>query len=149
MDRLITLGLFIALIAAAGCGQAKPVAVEPTGQEVSPSLKQHTSVAHKEPPQPASNPPVGLVATATQGTAEATFQQTLIAFQEGRFDDAFDFLPPSYQADVDQLLHSFAEKMDADLWSRSFDLLAKVAKVLKSKKKLDSGNGRCQTTATN
>ena len=136
MDRLITLGLLIVMVGAVGCGQAKPVAVEPAAKEVSESVKQKTQVVEKDPPQAALNSSVGLVATVTEGTAEATFRQTLTAFQEGRLDDAFDFLPPTYQADVDQLLHSFAAKMDTDVWSRSFDLLAKIAKVLKSKKNL-------------
>ena len=53
-----------------------------------------------------------------------------------RVDAAFDFLPPSYQADVEHLVQEFTDKMDAELWSKFFKLLNKVSNLLKTKKAL-------------
>ena len=124
--------LLFALTCVVGCGESKPVAVAPE------PVTQARSSAVIDATKTASNPTtsIPLVSTAREGTAESTFQQTLIAFQEGRLEAVFDFLPPSYQADVNTLLHDFAGKMDAEIWSSSFNLLAKVADILKSKKTL-------------
>ena len=119
-------GLLVAILFAVGCGKSKPatiIAAPATAAVVPP-------VSVKLPPPPA------LVATAREGSAEATFQQTLIAFQEGRIDAAFEFLPASYQADVQDVMHEFAERMDAELWSKSFQLLNQMALLLKTKKEL-------------
>ncbi len=132
MNRLMKARLVFALICVAGCGHSKPVAVvpEPAKQTKSSAVIDET----KSESKPTTSIP--LVSTAREGTAESTFQQTLIAFQEGRLESVLDFLPPSYQADVNTLLHDFAGKMDAEIWSASFNLLAKVANILKSKKTL-------------
>jgi len=100
---------------------------------------EKTEPVVEAPATPANTEPPTLVATAAAGTAEATFQQTLIAFQEGRLDAAYDFLPPSYQADVEKVVHDFAGKMDAELWSNGFATLSKVGTLLKSKKPLILG----------
>ena len=132
MDRLIKTGLMIALVYVVGCGQSKPVPVAPAPV---PETKSTETV---KPKVTESKPttPIPLVTTAKEGTAESTFQQTLIAFQEGRLETVFDFLPPSYQADVNTLVHDFGAKMDPEIWSTTFKLLAKVANVLKTKKTL-------------
>ena len=123
-------GLIIALIGVVGCGQAQPVPVAPAPVSVSkPAPALEATVTDSKPANP-----IPLVTTAKEGTAESTFQQTLIAFQEGRLETVFDFLPPSYQTDVNLLVHDFAAKMDHDIWSTSFKLLAKVGNLLKSKK---------------
>jgi hypothetical protein len=132
MPRFLRTSLLFALIGSVGCGQAKPVAVAPVPVPTPPaSTVSESTVSEEKRPASAS-----LVATAKEGTAESTFQQTLIAFQEGRLETVFDFLPPSYQTDVENLVHDFAEKMDAELWSTSFKLFSKVANLLKSKKGL-------------
>ena len=132
MDRLIRTGLIFVLICVVGCGQSKPVNVAPAS--VTETKSSATIDAPVKDARP--NTPIPLVTTAKEGTAESTFQQTLIAFQEGRLETVFDFLPPSYQADVDMLVHDFAAKMDNEIWSTSFKLLADVANLLKSKKTL-------------
>ena len=135
MHRFLTSWLCVAWIVSAGCGQAKPApVVADSATEIKSEPK--TDVTSITTTSSASVP---LVVTATEGTAEATFQKTLIAFQEGRFDTAYDFLPPSYRADVNSLVGEFAEKMDAELWSKFFEILTKVANVLKTKKSLILG----------
>ncbi len=132
MDQLIKTGLILALVCVVGCGQSKTVPVAPA------PVTETTSPEAVKPILTDSKPttPIPLVTTAKEGTAESTFQQTLIAFQEGRLETVFDFLPPSYQADVNTLVHDFAAKMDPEIWSTTFKLLAKVANVLKTKKTL-------------
>ena len=134
MQRFSLACLPIVLTILFGCGQAKPPAVV-----VTPEQKAEPEPTKIVPVEVATTVPTvqpELVATAADGTAEATFQKTLIAFQEGRLDSAFDFLPESYQADVQGLVHSFAEQMDAELWAKCFDLLSKIANILKTKKAL-------------
>jgi hypothetical protein len=134
MFRFLNLWLLMAVAFAAGCGQAKQVAV-PVPANSDPVIKTSaTTESPKVKVEPTST--IALVATASEGTAEAAFQQTLIAFQDGRLDLAYDFLPPSYQTDVEALLKTFADKMDADLWSDAFSLLNKVANLLQTKKDL-------------
>jgi hypothetical protein len=132
MDRLMKTRLLFAMIVLSGCGQSKPISTVPetvTETASSPAIRETATES-----RPTTSIP--LVSTAKDGTAESTFQQTLIAFQEGRLENVFNFLPPSYQSDVNKLVHDFAGKMDAEIWSSSFDLFVKVANLLKSKKTL-------------
>ena len=119
----------VLVIAMTGCGSAKPVPAptSTTSEANAVALDSATSTAKL----PAAKP---LVATASEGTAAATFEQTLVAFQQGRLDTAFDFLPPSFQADINDIVHEFADKMDAELWSKSFATVAKLGQLLKAKK---------------
>lgn len=134
MQRASQFFVFVLLFAASGCGQGTPT---PVAEKSPDSVTPHTATIKQtvvEPVAPVEK--TELVATAVNGTAESTFQQTLVAFQEGRLDKAFDFLPASYQSDVQDVVHEFAEKMDGELWSKCFQLLGKVANILKTKKTL-------------
>ena len=134
MLRLVKAPFALVVIFLAGCGQSKPVAPA-TVQDPAPVIKSEPGIdVPKVKVEPTST--AALVATAADGTAEATFQQTLIAFQDGRLDTAFEFLPPSYQADVEKIVQTFAGTMDAELWSHAFQVLNKVANLLKTKKEL-------------
>ena len=145
---------FLLVVVIAGCGGPKPQdaastsnsSVKPTDTnagkqepkarlEPSPNTIEvaASSSVKTQPAVPAASP---LVVTAAAGTAEAAFQETLVAFQTGRIDNAFEFLPESYQADVESIVHLFAEKMDPELWSKCFELLTKVANVMKTNKSL-------------
>ena len=46
----------------------------------------------------------------------------------------WDALPSSYQSDVNDLIHTFAANMDADVWRAGTGLVKKVIRVLKEKK---------------
>jgi hypothetical protein len=135
------LGVF--LIAISGCSQTTPQPGAKTTPETTANVVKPTPQPPGKPVESVANPQQAavpkteeLVATAASGTAEATFQQTLIAFQDGRFDAAYEFLPESYQNDVAELVHEFADKMDSELWSKSFGLLAKISNILTTKKSL-------------
>ena len=67
-------------------------------------------------------------------SALAAVKRTLGAIERGDLAGAYEFLPPSYQADVDGLVHEFASKMDAEVWTRLFATLRKTVEVLQTKK---------------
>lgn len=146
MNRLVTFGYLVSLTVSLGCSQGQPAATpEAAPVATSPAAKPPVDGLPELKPTPKNEPAVtaagpgsteSLVATAAQGTAEATFQQTLVAFQDGRLDTAFELLPASYQSDVHKLVVLFAEKMDSDLWSQLFQLANKTSNVLKSKKEM-------------
>jgi hypothetical protein len=72
--------------------------------------------------------------TAENDSALAAVKQTLSAIERGDLAGAYEFLPPSYQSDVDGLVREFASKMDAEVWTRLFGLLRKSVAVLGTKK---------------
>lgn len=134
---VLGLGMLLGLLLT-GCGSAKtqtpPGPAESTAAPKTGAGPVESSAIPAESTE--NSLAVALVPTATNGTAESTFQQVLVAFQEGRLEAVFDFLPPSHQAEVEQLLQTFADKMDPELWSDLFQLLNKSANLLKSKKEL-------------
>lgn len=67
-------------------------------------------------------------------SAFASVKQTLAAIQRGDLAAAYEFLPPTYQSDVDGLVREFASQMDAEVWARLFDTLRKSVAVLRTKK---------------
>ena len=146
MQRFTQFILLLAVLAGAGCGNANPdkvaLAPESTLKPTSSTQAAATRLEETAPTQSASQKAAEadsadlLAVTAPEGPAAASFQQTLVAFQGGRLDLAFEFLPASYQADLETIVHSFAEKTDAELWSQSFGLLGKLAQVMKTKKEM-------------
>lgn len=69
-----------------------------------------------------------------EDSAVAAVERTLKALETGNFAEAFEFLPPSYQSDVDGLIHEFAEQMDPELWARLNSTLRKGLQVFRTKK---------------
>jgi hypothetical protein len=148
MNRICCYFLLLTF-AITGCGQPKPeVVATPSAPATAPSsTAAPTNTATASTPLITSTDSVSpeakigttssaLVATAPAGTAEAAFQQMLIAFQEGHLDKAFDFLPASYQTDAEKIVREFATKMDAEIWSKAFGAMTKLARVMKSQKKM-------------
>ena len=64
------------------------------------------------------------------GATKAFFK----GFSEGDSKVVWKGLPESYQKDVNEVVQSFANKMDPELWDRSVGTLKKVAALLESKK---------------
>lgn len=81
-------------------------------------------------------PDAGKGAAAKPAVAD-TADVAVMALVEGLKADhpeaAWQFLPASYQRDINDLVHSFAERMDPELWNRTSGVLRKLAGVLKSK----------------
>src|SRR5437762_3509180 len=71
---------------------------------------------------------------ARADTADAAVLAVVEGLKQNHPEAFWDFLPASYQQDLNDLVHLFAEQMDADLWNESVGVLRKLARVLKSKK---------------
>ena len=117
--------------ATCGCGSAK------TSTEVkSPAVTASETSDHLNSGDSSSKQHRATSTTTSldDDSALATVQRTLGAIQRGDLAGAYEFLPPSYQSDVDSLVHEFASKMDAEVWTRLFATLRKSVEVLRTKK---------------
>jgi len=78
-----------------------------------------------------------VAAEPQQGPPE-TADKAVLAVAEGLKENhpeaVWDFLPESYQHDLDDLVRTFAQRMDPELWNKSFTVLRKLVVVLKTKK---------------
>ncbi len=125
--ELVLLGMMLGLC---GCGSAA------TKGDKQPDSN---AVANSGAAQPNSSTPNVNSAVATQGAVEgdsaiASVKQTLAAIQRGDLAAAYEFLPPTYQSDVDGLLREFGANTDAEVWARLFGTLRKSIAVLRTKK---------------
>ncbi|HSR66574.1 MAG TPA: hypothetical protein VLU25_01420 [Acidobacteriota bacterium] len=67
-------------------------------------------------------------------TPDATVMQVADGLAAGQPQVVWQALPASYQSDVTDLVHRFAEGMDRDIWNRSFAIMGKVSRVMTEKK---------------
>jgi hypothetical protein len=67
-------------------------------------------------------------------TADAAVLNVVDALKEDRVDAVWEFLPASYQSDLNELAHLFAARMDSDLWDKTIGVLRKLARMLKEKR---------------
>lgn len=74
------------------------------------------------------------LAGATQPGAAGAVETALEGFRTGHLEIAFDFLPASYQQDVNSLVHEFAHRVNPEIWRLSIAVLDKGNKVLRMKK---------------
>ena len=127
---LVWLGL---MLAPCGCGSAK------TKTETKPDSVKVAPSGTVESPEPATTTSSGSNAASSNEAVEgdsafASVKQTLAAIQRGDLASAYEFLPPTYQSDVDGLVREFAANTDAEVWSRLFGTLRKTVAVLRTKK---------------
>ena len=66
--------------------------------------------------------------------AVAAVRHLLTALDGNHPEQLWEFLPPSYQRDVNGLVHDFARRMDARMWAALWGNLRKTAKVLTTRK---------------
>lgn len=128
------LGICIVLFAI-GCGanplpssNGKTTVVEPVSDNPNPTrAAESVSI-------PDSEMEVTSADAINNDSALASVTRTLKAIEAGDLAAAYEFLPFSYQQDVDGLIHEFATTMDPTVWTTMFDILAKSAQVLGTKK---------------
>ncbi|MBC8876760.1 MAG: hypothetical protein H8E44_45610 [Planctomycetes bacterium] len=65
---------------------------------------------------------------------DGTIRTVMTELEQGNVRVVWDALPPSYQSDVNDLVHTFADNMDAELWNAGAGLVKKVVRILKEKK---------------
>ena len=125
--ELVLLGMMLGLC---GCGsvatkgEKKPDSNAVTNSGAAQSNSSTSNVNHTVATQEAVD----------GDSAFASVKQTLAAIQRGDLAAAYEFLPPTYQSDVDGLVREFALQMDAEVWARLFGTLRKSVAVLRTKK---------------
>lgn len=100
--------------------------------EPSADPKQEKDAAAGEPAPQEGQETSG--SAASSGTAKAAVENVIAGLQENRADVLWESLPASYQQDVNDVVHLFAEKMDPEVWDRLFTVLQKGVKVLETKR---------------
>jgi len=98
-----------------------------------------------ETPQPTETKPV--VAAPKQApaeTADAAMMAMIAGLEENQLELVWDFLPPSYQTDVDSIVQEFAGKMDDELWKKTFGVAKRFVNLLGSKKEFVLANPQFQ-----
>jgi hypothetical protein len=78
--------------------------------------------------------PAAPAAPAAADTPDAAARALQASMEAGDLRAVWDALPSSYQRDVNDLVHTFAANMDADLWRSGTGLVRKAIQVLKEKK---------------
>ena len=67
-------------------------------------------------------------------TADAAVLAVVNGFRENRPQVLWEFLPQSYQRDINLLAHEFASQMDPELWNRTVAVGQKLTVLLKTRK---------------
>lgn len=65
---------------------------------------------------------------------DETMQALLDGINNQQMESIWNFLPASYQSDVNGLVHEFAGKMDPEMYNGTFQTLQRATKLLKDKK---------------
>lgn len=127
--------ILLGLTGMIGCGgghapapAAKPSPTEPAAQLSNATTPSAPKDPARETSAPAQPPKID------DKSAAGAVQKTLLALKNGQLAEAYDFLPSSYQSDIDGLIHDFAGRMDAELWARLMTVARKSVDVLKTKK---------------
>lgn len=66
---------------------------------------------------------------AAPDSADAAVLAVARGIAQNRPEALWEFLPPSYRRDVNDTVHEFARRMDAELWDRTFLFLDRVTKL--------------------
>jgi len=119
--KLWWLPLVAALLLTAGCGKDNSSSV--TGDDAGAGSNTISGTDKTGNRTSAPRAPAGSAAAAVLAVVDG--------LKENRLDAFWDFLPASYQKDLNDLVHRFAEKMDPQLWAKSVVTLRKLAHVLK------------------
>lgn len=111
--RLVATLLLLWLVSLAGCNSAPaPAPEEPSQSETVQAVAE-----------PAGEAPE---------TADLAILSVIEGLREKRPEALWDFLPGSYQRDLNTLLQEFARRMDPELWSASMQTLGRLADILKT-----------------
>jgi hypothetical protein len=136
LNRHLWLVAAVLLCSFAGCGgSARPAKKKPSDATAAKTTRDSKSKAVEATVAPPEvTKPVPAV-NLEEDSAAAAILRTLQALEAGDLAKAYDFLPPKYQADVDSLVHEFAERMDEDLWLKLVATARKSLELLRTKKK--------------
>lgn len=82
-------------------------------------------------------------------TADAAVMQVVRGLQQDNARAVWEFLPKSYQSDVNSLVSEFGTAVDAELWDHGFGLLNKLVKILQDKKEFILGSEQLSQAPVN
>lgn len=108
--------LVTANLCIAGCGDAPP-----PSSEIAPAFD-------------VLNPPAAYVAGEVPETPDLAVKTVIAGLHQQRPEALWHFLPASYQQDVNDVIHEFANRMDLELWDRIVGSLGKLATTVKKQK---------------
>ena len=130
-------GIGLCSLGALGCGNevAPPADKVEKGTEAI-SVESPTPPATTESPvaSPSTTLTAAPVVVSTTDGPVAAVQAVLTGLEQGNAKAIWDFLPASYQTDVNGLIGEFATKMDPEIWTEAFGLIKKVSTVLEQKR---------------
>jgi hypothetical protein len=110
--------------------------LNPAGQELAKKLSaKPASPATTVVPAPATAP-----ASSANQSPDAYVRALGAAADAGDYQKLWNAFPQSYQKDVHDVIHSFAENMDAPLWNQISGVLKKAVKLLKDKREFILGH---------
>ncbi|HPM82245.1 MAG TPA: SHD1 domain-containing protein, partial [Candidatus Anammoximicrobium sp.] len=82
----------------------------------------------------AADTPVTAPMPGAADTPDAAARALVANLEAGNLRAVWDALPSRYQSDVNDLVHTFATNMDADVWKVGVGVVQKYVRVLKEKK---------------
>jgi hypothetical protein len=78
-------------------------------------------------------------ALADDEAPDAQIRAMMGRLQSGDFGALWDSLPPSYQADINEVVQTFGQNMDTEIWNAGKRVVGKAVSVLRDKKELILG----------
>jgi hypothetical protein len=89
---------------------------------------------------PQANPPAAPGGAAVARTAQQEVATLIAALHEGDAVALWDWLPSTYQHDVETLAHELADRIDAKTYDRACRMVQKLAAIALDKQELVFGN---------
>jgi hypothetical protein len=79
-------------------------------------------------------------APAAADAADGAIRNVITGLEQGNLRAAWDALPATYQSDVNDVVHTFAENMDVEVWTAGTGIGKKAVRILKEKKQFIFGH---------
>ncbi len=147
-----TIGLLLIVLTACGCGTSETPSDEhgkavshpssPKGIEAGSATAERSDgrTAEAETKERSTEPNHGTGATsaadAVPKSASDAVRVVARGLAEGRLESLWRFLPPSYQADLNELVHAAAARIDPELWRRSFATLSRLVRLMQQRREM-------------
>ncbi|HEX3658010.1 MAG TPA: hypothetical protein VHV55_19640 [Pirellulales bacterium] len=121
---------------------ARAASPMPTATADKPAAASAEPAATPPPAEPpAAEPPTASLPTASAqpaaadaSTPEGSISAGIAAIDQPQ--NLWPLLPAQYQSDIQSLVNQFGDKMDSELWAKTFAVLKKLVKVGKDKREL-------------
>ena len=113
---------------------ARKLAGAPSSSATSSGTVDQSETSSAQPatfsgPEPKTTIPSPLAASTTPETAAQTL---LKAIETGNLAVMWSQLPPTYQSDLNEVVHTFGQNMDPEVWKLGIGIAQKAAKILQT-----------------